>query len=52
MVARSRIEKLEQDIESLHATRIIPPLVRYLRTLSTEQLRDLERKLTKEQPYD
>ena len=48
MVARSRIDKLERDIEALHATRTIPPLVDALKTLSTQQLRDLERALTKD----
>lgn len=52
MVARSRIDKLEVQIDQLHADRIIPPLVAHLRTLSTEQLRELERKLTKESSHD
>ena len=52
MVARSRIDKLEAQIDQIHADRIIPPLVAYLKTLSVEQLRELERKLTKDSSHD
>ena len=52
MVARSRIDKLEAQIDAIHAERIIPPLVAFLKTLSTEQLRELERALTQESSHD
>lgn len=42
MVARSRLAQLEDGIDRLHAARVLPPFVRHLQTLTTDELKALE----------
>jgi hypothetical protein len=45
MVSRNRLENLEDRIAALHRRRVIPPWEEHLRTLSTDELRQLAQKL-------
>jgi len=45
MVAKSRIEKIEAEIDRLHQSRIIPPLMRWIQEQDTKTLQILRDRL-------
>lgn len=52
MVAKSKIDDLEQRITELHERRFEPPLVRWIKAQSTDTLRILADRLERGLPLD